>query len=116
MTTSELITTSDTVTTSEPVTNSDPGTTSERVTSSEMVNSSEPEPTPEPEAEPEDESNGTSPSTPPVEGWRLVGAGLSCSEGCEELGLACDRMAMHKHSSEIDSNEEMEAVVSTYDR
>lgn len=55
---------------------------------------------------------GPTPAPSPASGgWSLAPAGASCSAGCTARGLRCDAADFHSHSSEVDSESKMSAVV-----
>jgi len=44
--------------------------------------------------------------------WALSALGQSCGQECSSKGLRCDQADFHRHNAEIDSTEEMSAIVS----
>jgi len=47
----------------------------------------------------------------PAEGWYDAGAGRSCAEGCREAGLVCTEEQLLAHNDEVDSSEEVLALL-----
>jgi len=50
-------------------------------------------------------------SPAPAEGWFSAGAGRSCDEGCREAGLICTEEQLLAHNDEVDSSDEVLALV-----
>ena len=52
------------------------------------------------------------PSLPPT-GWYLGEVGDHCDTTCATHGLLCDEMSLYNHNGDVDTDEELLAIVST---